>query len=89
MQSNKVSESTTKELKQWLSDPERGAEPGLGINTQQDLQWVERTKDLSSIELGDDETSPSIHKEKPPSEVGGSGGASGFMAFFGCAGKRK
>ena len=89
MQSNKVSDSTTKDLKQWLSKPEAGAESGLGINTQQDLHWLQNTKDLSSIELGDEETAPSIRKEKPPSEVGGMGGGGGFMAFFSCAGKRK
>ena len=92
MQKNQISDSTAKDLQQWLSNPGTGAEPG---KTQQDLQWLEKTKDLSSIELGDEETAPSIRKEKPPSESGAPGGkggtgASGFMALFtSCAGKRK
>ncbi|KAJ9612262.1 hypothetical protein H2200_003859 [Cladophialophora chaetospira] len=91
MQTNKVSDSTTRDLKQWLSTPEPGAEPGLGNSTQQNLQWLQNTKDLSTIELGDDDTAPSIRKEKPPSEVDGPkrGGSGGFMAFLNCAGKRK
>jgi hypothetical protein len=89
MQANPASESTTKELKQWLSKPGTNPEAGLGISTQQNLQWLENTKDLSSIELGDEENAPSIHKEKPPTTGGGTSGGGGFMAFFGCAGKRK
>ncbi|KIW71189.1 hypothetical protein PV04_03385 [Phialophora macrospora] len=90
MQASQASESTTKELKQWLSKPGTNPEAGLGISTQQTLQWLENTKDLSSIELGDEENAPSIRKEKPSSAGGGtSGGGGGFLAFFSCAGKRK
>ncbi len=93
MQANKIHDSTLKDLKQWLSDPATNAEPGLGVNTRQDLQWVEKTKDLSSIEIGDDDTAPSIRKEKPPSDAGapiGQKGGNAFMALFAsCAGKRK
>ncbi|KIW27194.1 uncharacterized protein PV07_06956 [Cladophialophora immunda] len=99
MQANKVSESTTKELKEWLAKPGTSIEAGLGINTQQDLQWLENTKDLSSIELGDKEADPATDKENASQEVGGSGGGGGgssgggggggFMALFGCGGKRK
>jgi hypothetical protein len=89
MQTNQASATTMKELKQWLSKPGTGADAGLGINTQQDLQWLENTKDLSSIELGDEDNAASVHKEKPPSEKGKGGGGGGFMAFFNCAGQRK
>ncbi|EXJ62767.1 hypothetical protein A1O7_03206 [Cladophialophora yegresii CBS 114405] len=89
MQANPASEATTKELKQWLSEPGTNAEAGLGISAQQNIQWLEKTKDVSTIELGDDEKAPSINKEKPHSEDSGRSGGGGFMAFFNCAGKRK
>ncbi|KIX98178.1 uncharacterized protein Z520_06258 [Fonsecaea multimorphosa CBS 102226] len=101
MQASKVSDSTTKELKEWLAKPGTSIEAGLGINTQQDLQWLENTKDLSSIQLGDNEAEPAVDKEKGSqgAEEGGgggggggggsSGGGGGFMALFGCGGKRK
>ncbi|KIW97124.1 uncharacterized protein Z519_02516 [Cladophialophora bantiana CBS 173.52] len=88
MQANKVSESTTMELKDWLSKPGTSIEAGLGINTQQDLQWLENTKDLSSIELGVKAQDPAVDKEKASKEATGGGGG-GFMALFGCGGKRK
>lgn len=89
MQTNKASETTTKELKQWLAKPGTSAEAGLGINTQQDLQWLENTKDLSSIALKneEDEASDLEAQEKPTPSAGGGGG--GLMALFGCGGKRK
>ncbi|OAL35604.1 hypothetical protein AYO20_05223 [Fonsecaea nubica] len=99
MQANKASESTTRELREWLAKPGTSVEAGLGINIQQDLQWLENTKDLSSIELGDKEgAEPTIDKEKASQGAGGGGeggdgsggkGGGGFMALFGCAGKRK
>ncbi|OCT55098.1 hypothetical protein CLCR_02862 [Cladophialophora carrionii] len=89
MQANPASEATTKQLKQWLSTPGTNAEAGLGISTQPNLQWLEKTKDLSSIELGDEENARSIHQEKPQTEDGQRSGGGGFLAFFGCAGRRK
>jgi hypothetical protein len=98
MQANKASDSTTNDLRKYLAQPRAGAENGLGISAQQDVQWLDRTKDLSTIELGDDDNAPSIRKEKPSSESpgaapgsggGGGVGGGGFMAFFNCAGKRK
>jgi len=86
MQANKVSETTTQELKQWLEKPGTSAEAGLGINTQQDLQWLQTTKDLSSIALNERDNIPES-KEEVNGDNGGSGG--GFMALFGCGGKRK
>ena len=99
MQKSQASESTTRQLRQWLAHPETAAEPGSGNNTAQDLRWLEGTKDLSSIELGDEEKAPSIREKDFAIEAGGNqggvggarsgGGGGGFMSLFSCASKRK
>ena len=89
MQANQASEKTTSELKEWFSKPGTGTEAGLGTSTQQALQWLEKSKDLTSVELRDKERVPSIEQEEAPSEQGGRANISFFMALFSCAGKRK
>ena len=84
MQANKASETTMSELKQWLEKPGTSAEAGLGLGIQQDLEWLDKSKDMSSITLGEKEQ-PLERTEE--SQTGGGGG--GFMALFGCGGKRK
>ncbi|KAK7890340.1 hypothetical protein LTR67_008226 [Exophiala xenobiotica] len=90
MQANKASESTTKELKQWLHKPGTNAQAGLGIEMGHDLQWLEENKnDLSSIDFNEKEDM--LPKEAPQTHAGpsNSGGPLGFLALFGCGAKRK
>lgn len=90
MQANKVSETTTTELKRWLEKPGTSAEAGLGLGIQQDLQWLENSKDLSSIEMNEPAKTPQPQvPDTNGSGGGGGGGGGGFFALFGCGGKRK
>ncbi len=96
MKTDKASESTTNELKEWLQKPGPQTEAGLGISVQQDLEWINTSKDLSSITLNEKEGETIRNKEgRPvtatsgPTPATGGGGGGGFMALFGCAGKRK
>ena len=86
MQANKISESTTRDLKQWLQRPGPSSQAGLGIEMRQDVQWLdENSKDLSSIEITEkDEMMP--RRAQGPSI---SGGLEAFLALFGCGGRRK
>lgn len=100
MQANKASETTTKELKQWLQRPGTSSGAGLGISVQQDLLWLENSRDLSSIALNEkgtpvqqqNETSrggTDIDPDMSRSKTADTGGNGGWKAFFNCAGKRK
>lgn len=86
MQANKINESTTRELKQWLERPETSAQAGLGIEIRQDLQWLdENSKDLSSIEINEKEEMISQRGQGTTS----SNGMEMFLGLFGCGGRRK
>ncbi|EXJ83902.1 hypothetical protein A1O1_07531 [Capronia coronata CBS 617.96] len=91
MQTNKVSETTSKDLKQWLEKPATSAEAGLGISIQQDLLWLENSKDLSSLAVNDNENEKEKEQVSPESSTTGDPGSSGagWKSFFNCAGKRK
>ncbi|KAL2419980.1 hypothetical protein ABEF95_009798 [Exophiala dermatitidis] len=100
MQASKASETTTKELKQWLQRPGTSSGAGLGISVQQDLLWLENSRDLSSIALNakgtpvqqQNETSrggTDIDPDMSRSKTADTGGNGGWKAFFNCAGKRK
>ncbi|KAI1617979.1 hypothetical protein EDD36DRAFT_459639 [Exophiala viscosa] len=86
MQANKIAESTTRDLKQWLQKPGTGAQAGLGIEMRQDVQWLdENSKDLSSIEISEkDETMPQ-RQQGSSSRVG----IDALLALFGCGMRRK
>ncbi|KIV85235.1 hypothetical protein PV11_00958 [Exophiala sideris] len=86
MQANKITESTTRDLKQWLQKPGTGAQAGLGIEMRQDVQWLdENSKDLSSIEINEkDDMLP-----QRPQGSSSRAGIEAFLALFGCGGRRK
>lgn len=82
-----------RDLRQWLEKPSTSAGAQLS-STKEDLDWLENSKDLSSVQLG--------KAPKPPSttEVGGGGVngvgnsvgggfSGGFAPFKSCVGKRK
>ena len=102
MKASNVDEKTSEDLKQWLEKPRDGSEAGLGIELQQDLEWAQNSKDLSSISLNKEKAksvkepptenrTPSIKIDGAVSdrETGAGGGGGGFLALFGCASKRK
>lgn len=98
MQANKAGEATTRELQQWLEQPATSAGAGLGISIQQDLLWLENSKDLSSIALNEKAHSEKGREKRPSGGSGtgiadggggGTGGGGGWKSFFSCAGKRR
>jgi hypothetical protein len=86
MQANKMDESTGKELRRWLETPGTSAQAGLGIDVRQELQWLDNSKDLSSLRLSEKAEPAGRPTEQTQKEGGPSGGV---WALFGCAGKRK
>ena len=85
MQAKKASNSTMRDLRQWLEKPSTSAGAQLS-SSKQDLDWLDNSKDLSSVQLG--------KAVKPAAEtngsVGGGGGTGGFTSLFNqCTGKRK
>jgi hypothetical protein len=93
MQANKMSESTKQELRRWLSQRESMTEGAA--NSQHDLRWLDKSLDMSSIQLGNNgdsmSTAASMRKGEASTQQRSSSGVSGggILAFFGCAGKRK
>ena len=74
-----------RDLRQWLEKPSTSAGAQLS-SSKQDLDWLDNSKDLSSVQLG--------KAARPATEASendhGSGGAGGFASFFNqCTGKRK
>jgi hypothetical protein len=90
MQANKADPQTMKDLREWLESPKAGS------GGREDLDWLNRQKDLSTVRLGAAEQSPNTaSKEKAgaandadsmPSKKSPAGG---FAALFSCAGRRK
>jgi hypothetical protein len=81
------------DLKEWLSSPKTGAGAGALEGAGEDLRWLGKQKDLSSVALGEKplpeakgraSSSGSVQRT---GSVGGGGG--GFAKMFGCAGRRK
>ncbi len=84
MQSNKADEAVRRDLRQWLENPDTHAGAGAS-EAREDLAWLEKSKDLSSVNLGNPEKPASI---KP--EVGKEASLSGFSSWFNqCTGKRQ
>jgi len=86
MQANKASEGTKRDLQQWLE--KHAAEAGVTMpkGAKEDLQWLESSKDLSSVGLAPRQSEKRSEKSTEHS-TDKSGG--GFAAFFGCASRRK
>ena len=84
MQANKADQAVMRDLKQWLENPNTSA--GVGMSeAKKDLAWLEKSKDLSSVNLGNAEKAASV---RPTAEEPASSG--GFVTWFQqCAGKRK
>ena len=74
-------------LKQWLEDPNTNAGP-VASEARSDLAWLEKSKDLSSVNLRNSEKPASMASIKAKAE--GEVSSGGFAAWFQqCAGKRK
>ena len=93
MQANKATPEVTNELRQWLENHKTSGNGGFD-GAKDDLKWLNRQKDLSSITMGE-KTLPETKEQssaaslKSGAAAGGGGGGGGFAALFGCAGKRK
>lgn len=88
MQATKAPKSTLAGLKEWLERPQTSAGAGLGRGAQEDLLWLDGTKDLSSVRLG------ALNAEKTNKERRGSALSRVTTnkkpgLFASCAGKRK
>lgn len=84
MQANKADQAVMRDLKQWLENPKTSTGAGMS-EARDDLVWLEKSKDLSSVNLGSSEKPASIRSraEEPAS-------SGGFATWFQqCAGKRK
>lgn len=88
MQANKATPEVMNDLRQWLENPKTSASAGFD-GAKDDLKWLNRQKDLSSIALGEKEKPLPETKEINGSASQKSGGGGGFAALFNCAGKRK
>lgn len=91
MQANKASSEVKRELEKWLQSPK--LESGkISKSAMDDLHWLQNSKDLCSVSI-DPEKQPlrvkSSESLSKSSTVGGGGSGGGFLAFFGCASKRK
>ncbi|KPI42328.1 uncharacterized protein AB675_9848 [Cyphellophora attinorum] len=90
MQANKADPQTMKDLREWLESPKAGS------GGREDLDWLNRQKDLSTVRLGAaDQSVNAASKEKAsaandaesaPSKKSSGGG---FAGLFNCAGRRK
>ena len=98
MKINSIDDKTSAHVQRWMENGESGEQLGLGIDTQQDLQWLQKNQDISTITLnsmgkGTSVTGETILKGSGDGGGrgggGGGGGATGLMALFGCAGRRK
>jgi hypothetical protein len=87
MQANKANKAVMRDLRQWLEDPNTSAGAGMG-GTRADLAWLENSRDLSSVQLGNSEKVPES-RDGGGGERAGKGGGGGFASLFNCAGKRK
>ena len=94
MQANKASPETKRELEKWLQSP--GLESGkISKAAMDDLYWLQNSKDLSSVSFDPEKrafrakSSDSFSKSSSTVGGGGGGNSGGFLAFFGCASKRK
>lgn len=96
MQANKASEQAKEHLTNWLQKP--GANYGeISKGARADLDWLQNSKDLSSVSVETEKpyksststTSGSWVGYKTNGVGGGGGGAVGFLGLFGCASRRK
>jgi hypothetical protein len=85
MQTNKIDDNVKRELKQWLENANH-SEAGAG-GAVQDLAWLEKNNDLSSVYLGSTEKTPRANSTRPSQGGGGSSGAGTW--FTSCVSKRK
>jgi hypothetical protein len=96
MQASKASEKTKEELSQWLQKAEAGSGEEPSSSAKEDLEWLKKSKDLSSVQVGivqknvsfSNET-VSSHNKSPPRKSSSSGGGGGFASLFSCGAKRK
>lgn len=94
MQANKATPEVMKELRTCLENPKTSAGAGFE-GARDDLRWLNRQKDLSSIALGEKalpgakEQGGSRRGSEKSGGGGGGGGVGGLVALFNCAGKRK
>ncbi len=84
MQANKMNETTSKKLRQWLERPGTSAQAGLGIDVRQELQWLDNSKDLSSLQL-----SEKAETQRPIPQHNDGDAKGCLWAWLNCAGKRK
>lgn len=94
MKSHNIDDKTSAQVQRWMENGESGEQLGLGIDTRQDLQWLQKNQDISSITLnsmgkGTSMTGETVVKGSGGGGGTGGGGAAGLMALFGCAGRRK
>ena len=84
MQANKADQTVMRDLRQWLENPNTSAGAGLS-EARDDLAFLENSKDLSSVNLGNPEKAASVkHSEGREEKSSG-----GFASLFNCVGKRK
>ena len=94
MQANKASRQTMRDLKQWLEKPQTSA-GGAVVTAKNDLEWLEKSKDLSCVQLGADGWLAGDGRENAVGAAGGhEGGGGGGGRFFAkllgsCAGRRR
>lgn len=98
MQANKATPEVKRELEIWLQNPKLGSGK-ISQSAIDDLDWLSNSKDLSSVSIDPEKrplrarSSESFSKGSAAAASGNGGGSGGggggFLAFFGCASKRK
>jgi hypothetical protein len=86
MQAKKADQTVMRDLRQWLENPNTSAGAGMG-GAREDLAWLENSRDLSSVNLGNSEKP--ARKESVASTGGEKSSGGGFVSLFNCVGKRK
>ena len=66
MQANKADQAVMRDLKEWLENPKTSAGAGITEGSREDLAWLEKSKDLSSVNLGNPKKASSM--SQPGSE---------------------
>lgn len=89
MQARKASQETMRDLKEWIERPTTSGGITLGKGAQEDLAWLEKSKDLSSVNLEGHPgpARPEIRKVSTNGSARPVG--SGIVSLFACASKRK
>lgn len=97
MQANKATPEVKRELEIWLQSPKLGSGK-ISQAVLDELDWLRTSKDLSSVSIDPEKrplrarSSESFSKGSTAPKNGNgnsNGGGGGFLAFFGCASKRK